>query len=213
MENTAILNNQIIALSAEIESGQVEISVEKSDSQLVSLVLAGDETAFEDIFEHYKRYAAIVAGRYFREPEKIEEIVQISFTKAFFDLRKFRGKNEFSLASWLGKIVVNACLDAIKKSKRKPETLLCEFTENESEILFSKLSGACDVENILVERDLAEKLLSQLPVADRALMQMIFVEEMSVKEIAEMTGKSRANIKVRAFRARAALRKIMRKFL
>lgn len=100
----------------------------------MSLVLAGDESAFEEIFEKHKRIVAIVAARYFRQPPQIEEIIQIAFAKAYFELKNFRGKNDFSLASWLAKITANACLDAIKKSKRKPENLLSEFSEDEKNI-------------------------------------------------------------------------------
>jgi RNA polymerase sigma-70 factor, ECF subfamily len=213
MENTAILQNQLLVV-AEDESKEISTADGKSDAYLVNLVLAKEEqAAFEEIFNRHKKSVTIVARRYFREPQKIEEIVQISFTKAYFELKNFRGENEFSLASWLGKIAINTCLDAIKKNKRKPEDLLCEFTETESEIIFARLTSADNAENKLIKRDLAEKLLSQLPLADRALLQMLFVEEMSVSEIADLTGKSRANIKVRSFRARAALKKILRKFL
>ena len=183
MESTAILQNQLLTEAAENKSAEISLVAGRSDAHLVELILAGeDQTAFREIFERHKRFVAMVARRYFREPDKIEEIVQISFTKAYFELKEFRGENEFSLASWLSKITINSCLDAIKKNKRQPESLLCEFTEIESENLFAKLSCGEKVENNLIERDLAEKLLSQLPAADRALLQMLFVEEMSVSK-------------------------------
>ncbi len=90
-----------------------------SDKQLVELVLSGSETAFEQIFDRYKRLTASIAGRYFRRPDQIEEIMQISFAKAYFDLKSFRGANDFSLAKWLGRITTNACLDALRNQKAK----------------------------------------------------------------------------------------------
>lgn len=189
-------------------------SNEKSDAQLIELILSGEEAAFENLFDRYKRLVASIAFRYFQRPEQIEEIVQISFAKVFFELKAFRGDYNFSFASWIGKITTNACLDALRSQKRKPENLWCEFSERETEILFAE---AADIEKSaetsVVERDLALKLLARLPSEDRALLQMLDAEEMSVREVAEITGWSHSKIKIRAFRARNSLRKILRKFL
>lgn len=213
MENSISWQNKFSIVRKKTENVQSEICVKQTDMQLVSLVLTGNEAAFEEIFERHKRLVAIFAARYFRQPQQIEEIIQITFTKAYFELKSFRGKNDFSLPGWLGKIASNVCLDAIKKNKRKPENFLSEFSENEGENLFALLKNNGNIENDLVGRDLAEKLLAKLPPSDRALLQMLFVEEMSVAEVAEITGHSKANIKIRTFRARRALRKILEKFL
>ena len=181
---------------------------------MVKIVLAGDETAFEQIFERHKRLVAFVANRYFQRPEQIEEIIQISFTKVYFELKKFRGEHDLSLASWLGRITTNACLDALRKQKRKPENLLCELSVSESEILLADTPpNDKTTEKSLIERDLAEKLLSHLKAEDRAILQMLDAEEMSVREVAKLPDGHNSKIKVRAFRARNALRKILRKFL
>jgi RNA polymerase sigma-70 factor (ECF subfamily) len=208
--------NQISRVASSVENGAVfEIVAAKSDAQLVELVLSGDEAAFEDIFNRYKRLVAMVAGRYFQRPEQIEEIIQISFAKVYFELKNFRGhQNNFLLTSWIAKIATNASLDALRAQKRKPENLWCEFSEPHAEMLLADAArGKRTAENAVEERDLAEKLLAHLAAEDRAILEMLDVEEMSVREIAEITGWSGAKIKVRAFRARNALRKILRKFL
>jgi RNA polymerase sigma factor (sigma-70 family) len=196
------------------ESAEIPARAETLDKRLVELVLAGDETAFEQIFERYKRLAAAIASRYFQRPEQIEEIIQISFTKVFFELKNFRGAHNASMASWLARITTNACLDALRSQNRKSENLLCDLSEPEIEILFAAApAGGADTEKSLVERDLAQKLLSRLAADDRAILQMLDAEEMSVSEVAEITGWSSSKIKIRAFRARRALRKILQKFL
>ena len=189
-----------------------EARAENPDKRLVELVLAGDETAFEQIFDRYKRLIASIASRYFQRPEQIEEIIQISFTKAYFELKNFRGAHNASLASWLARITTNACLDALRSQNRKSENLLCDLSEPEIEILFAASNGK-NTEKSLVERDLAQKLLSRLAADDRAILQMLDAEEMSVSEVAEITGWSSSKIKIRAFRARNALRKVLRRFL
>lgn len=196
------------------ESGEREFCRETTDGQLAELVLTGDESAFRQLFDRHKRLVAAVAARYFRRPEQIEEIIQISFTKMYFELKNFRGVHEFSLAGWLARIATNVCLDALRNQKRKPENLVCELSGEETEFLFAERGDdGRTTENLLIERDLAEKLLSQLAAEDRALLQMLYEEEMTVGEVARATGWSSSKIKVRAHRARGALRKILKKFL
>jgi RNA polymerase sigma-70 factor, ECF subfamily len=205
-----------MARAAQETDAQISLAetVEKPDSQLVELVLAGDETAFENLFDRYKRFVGAIANRYFSNAEQIEEIIQISFSKAFFELKDFRGRHGFSFASWIGRIATNVCLDRLRAQKRKPENLWCEFSEQETEIFLNAFfKNQRTAENSLIERDLAEKLLSRLAADDRAILQMLDAEEMSVREVAEITGWSIPKIKIRAFRARRALRKILRKFL
>lgn len=210
MNDSVSLPKELLMIDAANEGVDYQNTAENSDMRLVARVLAGDETAFEIIFERYKKPVAIVASRYFRRSEQIEEIIQATFAKAFFELPNFRGAHDFSLPAWLGRIATNQCLDTLKKSSFKSEDLTDDFAENEKSFLHL---SAFDAENNLIDRDLAEKLLERLPNQDRALLQMLYAEEMSVKEISRVTGWSAANIKVRAFRARRALRKFLRKLL
>lgn len=210
MNDSIPLPKEMLMMKVFDEDEKYQETAENFDSRLVSLVLAGDEAAFEMIFERHKKTVAIIASRYFRRPEQIEEILQASFAKAFFDLSAFRGGNDFSFSAWLGKIATNACLDALKKRSFKSEEPVGDFSEDKKSFFNSSTS---DAEQALIDRNLAEKLLKQLPNADRAFLQMLYAEGMSIKEISQITGWSPANIKVRAFRARRTLRKFLRKLL
>lgn len=186
----------------------------RTDPQLIELVLAGDENAFEQIFDRHKRVVARTAARYFQRPEQIEEIIQIAFAKAFVELPKFRGEHELSLPSWLGRIAANACLDMLRSQKRKPEDLQCELTTGETEtILDLAASSGPNSEESLISRDLSQKLLAHLPEDDRALLQMLYVDEMSVAQIGDLLGWSASKVKIRAWRARHSLRKVLKKYV
>jgi RNA polymerase sigma factor (sigma-70 family) len=156
MDYTPTWQDEIqMSRAVEEKSAEFEITREKTDTQLIELILSGEETAFENLFDRYKRLVAAIAGRYFQRPEQIEEIIQISFAKVYFDLKSFRGDYNFSFASWIGKITINACLDALRTQKRKPENLWCEFSEAETEVLFAKtVNNEKTAENAVVERDL-----------------------------------------------------------
>lgn len=186
----------------------------RTDSQLIELVLAGDEYAFEQIFDRHKRTVARTAARYFQRPEQIEEIIQIAFAKAFFELPKFRGANELSLPSWLGRIAANACLDLLRTQKRKPEDLQCELNTGEAETVVDlTASTGVSSEESIISRDLSQKLLAHLSADDRALLQMLYVEEMSVAQIADLLDWSVSKVKIRAWRARHSLRKVLKKYV
>jgi RNA polymerase sigma-70 factor (ECF subfamily) len=206
--------NELIMPRADTNSPEIPVRSDTSDSRLVELVLAGDETAFEQLFERYKRLVGANAARYFHQPEQIEEIIQITFTKVFFELKNFRGGHDFSLASWLGRITTNTCLNTLRTKKCRAESQFSEL-QGTNDISIPNVNGSAgaDAEKFLSDRDLAEKLLSQLPADDRALLQMLYVEEKSVGEVSAITGLSVSNVKVRAYRARNAMRKLLRKFL
>lgn len=195
-----------------VTSGAVQAL--RTDAQLIELILAGDETAFEHLFDRHKRHVARVAARYFQRTDIVEEVIQISFAKAFVELSRFRGEHSFSFPSWIGRIAANACLDQIRSQKRKPEDLQSELSESEVQnVLDLAQSGSLDPEQMLINRDLANKLLGRLDVEDRALLHMIYVDEMSVAEVGEFFGWTRSKVKIRAWRARNHLKRTLRKYL
>ena len=213
MSTTALQDETLIARVEDDIPGP-HFRAELTDRQLVESAISGSEEAFEQIFDRYKRPVAIVAAKYFRRPEQIEEIIQISFAKAFLELKRFRGQHDASLGSWLSRIAANTCLDQIRSKKRKPEDLNCDLSANETETLLDVASSReINAENDLALRDLSSKLLSRLPEDDRALLQMLYVDEMSVAEIADLVGWSRSKVKIRAWRARNALRRVLGQYL
>lgn len=214
MNTSALQNGSVIVRAEQQEDARVAVTAERTDNQLVELVLAGDEAAFEEIFHRHKRLTAVIASRHFRRPEEIEEIVQTAFAKAFAEMASFRGRYDRSFSSWMVTITSNVCLDLLRKQKRRPERLECDLSETESQLLLD-LTGtnARNADDQLANSDLAAKLLALLPANDRSLLEMLYVDELSVAEIAERQNCSKANIKVRAWRARGALRKVLGRYL
>lgn len=191
-------------------------SQEPSDLQLVAKVRDGDESAFEELFNRHRRRVALIASRFFRQREQIEEIVQESFTKAYFALGDFSNQQEASFAAWMARIAYNSCYDELRRMKRRHESALSDVSEGDAswlkETLHAEVTGG-DIETIAIKRDLADKLLSRLSAEDRLVLVMLDAEELSVAEIAELTGWSVSKVKVRAHRARASLRRVLKRFL
>jgi RNA polymerase sigma-70 factor, ECF subfamily len=193
----------------------VHPSEQQTDDALVAAIAAGDETAFEQLFERYRRHVARVAGRFFAQRDQMEEIVQDSFTKAYFALGTYHGTHAASFKAWLTQIAVNSCYDQLRRTRRRPEQSL-DISDNESHLFATQLralDAASNVERTAVSRDLAEKLLARLRPDDRMVLTLLDVEGFSVAEIAEMTNWSVSKVKVRAHRARMHLRKVLRRLV
>jgi RNA polymerase sigma-70 factor (ECF subfamily) len=190
---------------------------ELTDDELVAAVTAGDETAFELLFNRHRLQVGRAAGRFFHRREQVEEIVQDAFTKAYFALKDYTGGRENSFIAWLTRITINTCYDELRRVKRQAEIVDSELSgEDASSWLESNLRAAdssTGVEAKLISRDFADKLLSRLKPDDRFVLAMLSGEELSVTEIATMTGWSESKVKSRAHRARNALRATLRKLL
>ena len=205
------LQNETLIRSGEDERADAPVRAERTDAQLVEIVLAGDHSAFENLFDRHKRLVISVASRYLRRPEQIEEAVQTAFAKTFVDLKRFRGDHDLSFPSWIARITTNTCLDVLRSQKRKPEDLaddIAGFDLTQMETGTGRSS-----EESLIDRDLADKLLSHVAADDRALLHMLYAEEMSIAEIAEQFGWSVSKTKIRAWRARNSLRRIVKRYL
>jgi RNA polymerase sigma-70 factor (ECF subfamily) len=178
-----------------------------SDELLVQQVLAGDETAFEQIFERYRRMITRVVARFFRERADIEEAVQQAFTKAYFSLDKFRG-GESPLKSWLARIAVNVCYDEFRRRQRKNESLFAEMSDEEVEYVERIADGkAVPADNALIAEQLIEKFTLGLKPEDRVALALVYSQEYTLDEAADVIGITTSNLKSRLFRCRNHIRK------
>ncbi len=157
-----------------------------------------------------------VAHRFFRERSLAEEAAQEAFLKAFAQLKSFEGRG--SMEGWLTRIATNTCLNILRATKRRPELVLADLSENENEWLEKKLSdGSMDqhhnIEDRVIAANLAERVLETLPAEDRLALTLIDGEDASVSEVSKVTGWSESKVKIRAFRARKKAREALEKLL
>lgn len=188
---------------------------EPADDELVRAVLAGDEAAFALLYERHRRLVTRLAYRFFYRREQVEDIVQESFTGAYFALGAYRGGQERSFIAWLSRITVRTCYDALRRSKRN-ESVMSELSEEEEALLAEKLRSSGtggDIESKAISRDLAAKLLERLEPDDRLVLTLLSIADLSVAETAQFTGWSVPKVKMRAHRARKALQRVLHRFV
>ena len=180
------------------------------------LARAGDESAFAEMVRRYSPRVFRVAARFFRRREQVEEVAQEVFLKAFTQLEAFEGRG--SLEGWLARIAANTCLNMLRSAKRRPELTASDLTEDEAAWLDDKLAGVAgerhrSAERAVVAADLTDRVFETMSPEDRMVLMLIDGEDASVKDVAELTGWSESNVKVRAFRARRRMREAVERLL
>ena len=140
----------------------------------------------------------------------MEDIVQEVFIKAYQKLGGFRGEAPFE--HWLMRLAVRTCYDFLRSHQRNRETAFTELTAPESDWLDRfVVEPAAASDHAEAARQLIQRVMSSLSPSARLVITLLEIEERLVKEIAEITGWSVPLVKVRAFRARAQMRKILAK--
>jgi RNA polymerase sigma-70 factor (ECF subfamily) len=183
--------------------------MEPSDAELIAAVLNGSSASFEPLIQKYQPRVFATARRYARRESEVEDIVQEVFIKAFQKLNSFRADAPFE--HWLMRLAVRTCYDFLRAHQRNRELPFTELTEPESDWLDRYVSEPDSADETSdAARQLVEKILSRLSPAARMVITLLEIEGQSVKEIAALTGWSVPLVKVRAFRARAEMRKILK---
>ncbi len=182
--------------------------MERTEGELIAAVLKGDAASFEPLIEKYSPRLFATARRYARRESEVEDIVQEVWLKAFQKLSSFRGDAPFE--HWLMRLAVHTCYDFLRSHQRNREAAFSELAEPEGDWLERFVSEPADTgENAAAARQLVEQILEQLSPAGRLIITLLEIEERSVKEISSLTGWSVPLVKVRAFRARAEMRKLL----
>jgi RNA polymerase sigma-70 factor, ECF subfamily len=182
----------------------------KPDEELIAEVLGGDSAAFNELSSRHRPRVERLCQRFFSDQEMARDLAQESFIRAYTALKTYRAEMPFG--GWLRSIVINLCYDELRRRKRRPEELVGDF--GAPEVQWMHLVNEASPEDLVGEaeerqeaHDLAHRLLDTLRPEDRMVMVLKESEDMSVAEIADILGWSEAKVKIRAFRARQALRK------
>ena len=184
--------------------------MELTEAELIAAVLKGDAQSFEPLVEKYSPRVFATARRYARRDSEVEDIAQEVWLKAYQKLGSFRAEAPFE--HWLMRLTVRTCYDFLRGHQRKRELTFSDLTDVESDWLERFVTQPEQkTEDVDAARQLVSRILAQLPPAARLIITLLEIEERSVKEIAALTGWSVSLVKVRAFRARAEMKKILAK--
>jgi RNA polymerase sigma-70 factor (ECF subfamily) len=182
--------------------------MERTEAELIAAAVNGDTACFEPLIQKYSPRVFATARRYARLEREVEDIVQEVWIKAFQKLASFRGDAPFE--HWLMRMAVRTCYDFLRAHQRNRESAFSEISEPEDDWL-ERFAAAPEStsEHADAAKQLVARVLEQMSPAGKLIITLLEIEDRSVKEIAELTGWSVPLVKVRAFRARAEMRKIL----
>lgn len=182
--------------------------MEATDAELIAAVLRGDAASFEPLVRKYSPRLFATARRYARREDEVADIVQEVWLKAFQKLATFRGEAPFE--HWLMRLAVRTCYDFLRAHQRNREAAFSDLTDPEDDWLERfAAEPASAPEDADAARQLLARALERLSPPARLIITLLELEDRPVKEIARLTGWSVPLVKVRAFRARAELRKVL----
>jgi len=167
---------------------------------LIKQTLEGDVKSFEEIVNKYSAMVYTLAYRVLKNREEAEEISQDVFIKIYQSLNSFNMKSK--LSTWIYRITYNTSINKFRSQRRRVVT-----TEIDRYVEFN-ISSLPDAHNDLSEKEnqrIISNSILKLPETDRIIITLYYYEELSVKEIAEITELSAQNIKIKLFRSRQKL--------
>ena len=160
-----------------------------SDSALISLYLAGQESAFALLLDRHRSRVFTTILLIVHDEEMAEDLLQDTFIKAIHTMRSGRYNEEGKFAPWICRIAHNMAIDSFRRNKRTPHVSL---TDNER--LANTLTIADDgPDDILAREETHERLrtlIQELPTAQKEVLLMRHYGDMSFQEIADATGVS-----------------------
>ena len=181
---------------------------EPTDKELIAAVLNGDESSFEPLVARYQPRVFATARRYARREDEVADVVQEIFIKAYQKLSTYRAEAPFE--HWLMRMAVRTCYDFLRKHQRNREHNVTEISDEENDWLENVGDDGLESEtDQAAAKALVERLLEGLSPDFRLVITLLEIEEKSVKEIADLTGWSVSLVKVRAYRARNQMRKML----
>src|SRR5882757_10067114 len=184
--------------------------MEPTEAELIAAVLRGDAQSFEPLIQKYSPRVFATVRRYARRESEVPDIAQEVWLKAFQKLGSFRGEAPFE--HWLMRMTVRTCYDFLRAHQRNRELNFSELSDPETNWLERFVAHDTEgLEHADAARMLVERVLQALSPSARLIITLLEIEDRSVKEIAALTGWSVPLVKVRAFRARAEMKKILAK--
>ncbi|BBZ46601.1 RNA polymerase sigma factor SigM [Mycobacterium parmense] len=171
------------------------IERDRSDAELLAAHVAGDRHAFGELFHRHRRQLHRLARLTTRSAEDAEDALQEAMLSAHRGAGSFR--HDAAVGSWLHRIVVNACLDRLRRAKSHPTAPL--------EDIYPVADRTAQVETALV----VQRALMRLPVEQRAAVVAVDMQGYSVADTARLLGVPEGTVKSRCSRARARLAELL----
>jgi RNA polymerase sigma-70 factor (ECF subfamily) len=187
-----------------------------SDDEIIQNVLKGNVDAFEGLVRRYQSHILNMVKRHVPERD-VEETAQVAIVRAYRSLPSYRGKGP-GFKAWLSTVTIRACYDYWRKTYRSKEVPLSALSDDhkrwiEQVTAEESAQGMREKAASDEARKVLDWGLSRLSAGDRMVLELVYFEGLSGRKAAELLGWTTANVKVKAFRARRKLEKILQEMV
>jgi len=178
---------------------------DKQDDQLLALIQDGDGQAFAVLVERHTERFYRLAFRYLQNKEAAEDVVQDAFVKLWESPSLWQPERNSKFTTWFYRIVVNLCLDALKKKKPEPlddDSLVADDSRPVDEMMMREQ-----------QQKMIEKEIAALPMRQRTALNLCFDQGLTNQEAAEVMGINLKALQSLIMRAKTTLKERMRAYL
>ncbi len=177
-----------------------------SDNNLADRCKAGDRAAMKILYERYYSRMLGVCMRYAANYADAEDYVQDGFMKVFNDIRSFKGKG--SLEGWIRRVIINATLMKLRKSKKEYafENMELVVGGEFDEPMENEEENQSEPDVLDFTREEAINILQTLPEGFRKVLNLFVIDGYKHREIAEMLNISVGTSKSQLNRARKLMK-------
>jgi RNA polymerase sigma factor (sigma-70 family) len=191
-------------LSLRVQTEQkLEVAYHNIHREIIELSKVGNSKAQYQLYHLYSRAMFNICCRMMNSKEEAEDMLQEAFSEAFLKLDSFRFESSFG--AWLKRIVVNKCINALKK--RKADLVL---TEEVPEAKDRENTEDIGEDNLDVKR--IYKAMDMLPDGYRVIFSLYLLEGYDHTEIAQIMGISESTSKSQYSRAKQKVKDILKSF-
>jgi RNA polymerase sigma factor (sigma-70 family) len=180
---------------------------EITDTEIISLVLNGQPSAYSMLVDQYRNFVFTLVLRYVKTREDAEEVAQDVFVKAYRSLADFKGQSKFS--TWLYTIATTTSISFLRK--KKPE--LHSLDDEKLQHLSERIEGGLTANQVEQKSraGMVTEAIRLLNTDDAQVLTLFYKGEQSLEEIAQLMNKEPNAVKVQLHRARTRLKEKMQK--
>jgi RNA polymerase sigma-70 factor (ECF subfamily) len=172
------------------------------DFELIERARSGDDGAFNQVVQAYRKRILGTIARLIGRPEDVEDVGQEVFLRLYFSLDQLRTAEVFE--PWLYRLTVNAAYDYLRRQRRRHESRMSDLSEQQVLMADAAAGGKRNAEETRRTkiRETVDDLLGKISEEDRILLTLKEVEGLSLKELEKIYRVNENALKVRLFRAR-----------
>ena len=179
------------------------------DLEVIDRVLHGEIDLFAELITRYQQHVARIVNRHV-PPDRVAEVAHDVFVRAYSGLPGFSGRAPFE--HWLSSIAVRTCYQfwrTIRQEELPASALTTEHQQWMERVLTAESEDRFREQARRREAtELLQWALSHLSAENRLVLTLVYLEGYSAREAGSLLGWSIAKVKVRAYRAKRALRKL-----